>query len=306
MAEVFSGKFNRRYVLKVETTDGNTVTITSPLTLEFQVERTNLSSSNTGSFTIYNLSKQLRDTIFKDQSDLSQDSYLAIQLFAGYDDGKSYFLPRIFNGYIRQAGSYREGPNFKTMIEAFDGYLPSSSQVSATLPKGTPLKDVVKTLTKGFKNIKEQVVGNGFEAGLKKAMSVFGDAMESLKTHIGDNKVYVDDQKAYALAENEVVDSEIVTLSVENGILNTPKKYNQIVEVDCLFEPRLRPSQYLNFISLTAPRLNGAYKVTGISHRGTISGSVGGDCVTTVKMALVQNAVIVYDDSTDTYILENQ
>ena len=51
-----------------------------------------------------------------------------------------------------------------------------------------------------------------------------------------------------------------------------------------LFEPRLMVSQGVTLKSDTAKNFVGTYKIVGLTHRGTISGAVNGECRTTVSM----------------------
>lgn len=295
----FRGKFNRRYTLKLETIDNKIITIESPITLQFQVTRNNLASANTANFTIYNLGANIRNQIYKDQFDTS--IFRAIQLFAGYDDGASGFSTRVFNGFIKMAASHREGPDWKTEIEAYDSYVTPGSNVSTTLPSGTTATDAIKALMGSFSNIKEQVIGSGFTDQSKRGMALMGDPMDILR-QITQDKCYIDDQKAYALGEKDVVPSEIRIFSSDNGLLNTPRKYQNLIEIEALFEPRIKPSQLLELKSTGEPRFNGVYKVTGITHKGTISGAISGDCKTTLQMILIKGWTVVYDRGTNTYI----
>lgn len=294
----FTGKFNRRYVLRVETADNENVTIESPITLDFNIVRNNLASANTANFVIYNLGANLRNKIYKDQFDVS--IFRAVQLFAGYDDGTNGFLSRVFNGFIKRASSQREGPDFKTEIEGYDSYVTPGSNISMTLPNGTSTKDTIKNLMQSFKNIRQQVIGDGFTAQSKRGLALMGDPMDILR-QITQDKIYIDDQKAYALAENEVVESEIRLISSDNGLLNTPRKFQNLVEIEMLFEPRIKPSQLLELKSTTDPRFNGIYKVTGISHKGIISGAVSGDCKTTIQMIFLKDWKVVFDTSTEDF-----
>jgi hypothetical protein len=299
-AKIFTGKFNRRYVLRVETPKRQSyVTITMPLTIEFNVVRNNLASANTANFVIYNLSSKTRDLLYKDQFDTSE--FRAIQLFAGYDDSKAGFLSRVFNGFIKMAGSHRDGSTWKTEIEAYDGYLAATSNVTTTLPAGTPLKDQILNLMNSFSNIQEKVIGNDFEEGSKRGIALMGDPMDALR-QITQGKVYIDDQKAYALGPNDVVPSEIRLISSDNGLLGTPKKHQNLIEIEMLFEPRIKPSQLLELKSSGEKKYNGVYKVTGITHKGIMSDAVSGDCKTTLQMLQIKDWKVVYDSATKQYI----
>lgn len=302
-ASLRNAKWNRNYILRLEINDDQFIEISAPLTLELQVTRNNLSSANTAHFVLYNLNPDTRNLIFKDQYDTSK--FRAIQLFAGYGGTDDTNLARVFNGFIKSACSYREGQNFKTDIEAYDGYITSNSFTTVTLPAGTSSKDTIKNIMESFENIKQQVIGNNFTDTSKRGLSMVGDPMEMLQ-QLTNNQVYIDDQKAYAISQDEVVPSEIRLISDESGILNTPRKHETLVEVEMLFEPRLKPSQLLELKSALEPRYNGVYRVTGITHRGTISGAIGGDLKTQIQMVQMKNYTVIYDQSTNTYIAKSK
>ena len=57
-----------------------------------------------------------------------------------------------------------------------------------------------------------------------------------------------------------------------------------VVEIDMIFEPRLKVGQQLSVISGTEKRFAGTYKVMGFTHRGMISSSMDAPCITTVVL----------------------
>jgi hypothetical protein len=73
------------------------------------------------------------------------------------------------------------------------------------------------------------------------------------------------------------------------------------IELDMLFEPRIKPSQLLELDSLTEKRFNGYYKVVGITHKGTISGATSGSCTTTLQMITIKEANVIMDQGTQEY-----
>lgn len=281
------------------TMSGKKIRVQEPITLEFNVSRNNLASANTAQFTLYNLGPATRDLIYKDQFDTS--AFLPVQLYAGYNDGFNSMLPMIFNGYIKAAYSYREGADYKTTIEAYDSYIAPTSQVSASRPAGSPLKELINVAMSGMSNIKNNVIGNGFDDQIKRGTAMVGDPMD-IMNQITNDKTYIDNQTVYVLGEKDVVPSDIRKLSYENGLLNTPRKSQNLIEVTCLFEPRLKPSQFLELVSVTYPKFNGVYKVTGITHSGVISGAICGEAVTNLQMIFLKNWTVVYDTATQTYI----
>ena len=276
-------KFGRIFTLKIEAMDGFNVEIATPVTLEFAVTRNNLASANTANFVVYNLNETYRNRIFKDQYDVS--TYRAVQLFAGYNDGITKTLPMVFNGNVRSCQSYRQGPNFKTEIDCYDGgFSLSNGFISQSMPAGTPQVGVIKILMDSLPQVQGKVIGTSFLDQAKRGLVLFGNPAELLKQYT-NNGFYIDSQVAYALDKTEVIKGEGLTeISSNTGLLETPRRGEGMIEVQMIFEPRIKISQAITLLSETAKNYNGLYKVVGISHRGVISDAVGGECRTTVTL----------------------
>jgi hypothetical protein len=296
-------KFNRWFILRIETQTKNTyIEIRSPFTLEFSITRSNLAKSNEASFTIYNLNNESRSVLGKDAMDFNlADNRRAIQLFAGYAEKEGDLLPRCFNGTIRRASSQRQGSEFRTIIEAYDGLASFSTQmVSTNLNPGEIQAASIAKVAKSIKGLDKITIGTNFTDVVKRYTAVLGTPSEVLGD-LTEDQFYVDDGSAYALDKSEVINGEIRLINADNGLIGTPKKSEMTVEVEMLFEPRIKPSQLIELQSLTADRFNGVYQVTGIIHRGTISGAMGGDCRTILTMMQQKNYKVVYDLATKEY-----
>jgi hypothetical protein len=301
-------KSNRSYVLKVEASDAAigdiNVEIANPFTCEFNITRNNLASANTANFTIYNLAPLTRDRIFKDVYDIG--NIKAIQFFAGYSERQGTLLPMCFNGNIKRAYSHRVGPDFKTVIEAFDGQQAmANSHVSLTIPAGMTQEQQIQKIAgsmDGFSNDpkKKVTTGDKFTDMSKKAAAIMGNPMDLLN-QICQGQFYIDSGNAYALGSNEVVAGEIRLISAANGLLATPRKMETLVEIEMLFEPRIKPSQLIELDSMTDRRFNGVYKITGITHSGVISGAVGGEARTRLQMMNLKGYTVIQDKATQQY-----
>lgn len=284
-------KFNRTYQLTLDTVDGRSVRVEYPLTLQFQVNRNNLASACTASFTIYNLSPQTRSILVKDRLDTT--NFKSVRFAAGYDD----FLPVVFEGEIRSMQSFRRGPDYLTQVECWSGgYDMANAKTSLTVPAGTTVEALVRRLAADFKQVKKVVVGRKFGVDSKRATSISGNTVAAIKELVG-YRFYIDNQVAYALDNNEVVAGELQVIDDNSGILETPRRQDKVVDVGILFEPRLRVGQRVELVSRsglapdasgnlvgTPSPWNGAYKVIGINHSGIISASENGPCTTTVSM----------------------
>ena len=268
-------KFGRNYVLRVEKQDGGILTISLPFTIEFDITRSTLSSANVCQIRIYNLSLENRNQIRVNAIDYTD--FKSIELRAGYGDN----LPVIFTGNITQAWSVREGVDFITQIECYDGGFAFVNGVTdAQFPAGTPFKAVVGALAGSLPETKLGTIGN-YPGVLTRENSYTGNTMKVL-TEITGGGVFIDNGKVNALLDNEYIATvaDGLVISSASGLLGTPILERTTVRFGMIFEPQLNAGYKITLDSLTESNFNGEYKVVGVKHRGMISESVAGTVVT--------------------------
>lgn len=272
-----SEKFGRNYSLLVETTTGETITITLPFTVEFNIVRNTFSSANSASIRILNLSEKNRNKIRKDVSDYGD--IRSLQFNAGYGVN----LPIAFAGDITQAWSVREGVNFITQIECFDGGSAfATGQTNEQFPAGTPQATVIKTLAQSLPGVSLGAIGK-YEGVLGRGNSYNGPTLSILRELTGGG-VFIDNGQVNCLGNNECLVGEIEVISPASGLLGTPVREAQILHFEMLFEPRIIVGQKVRLQSSTDVSFNGDYKVVSVEHHGVISEAVCGDAVTTVGL----------------------
>jgi hypothetical protein len=270
-------KFGRNYLLNVGTAGGGLLTIELPFTIEFDITRNTLTSANVCSIRIYNLSKNNRNQLRFNPID--QGDYRPVQLFAGYGQN----LSQIFAGNITQAWSVREGTNFITTIECFDGgYAFVNGNAQLTFPLGTAMSTVIGTLAGALPNVQPGYIGN-YPGSLSRGIAVNGNIMSVLRDLTGGG-IFIDNNTANCLGDNECLPANGITVIDDStGLIGTPLLEQTILHADVIFEPRLVVGQQIKFNSTTEPFYNGLYKTTAIKHRGTISGAICGDAITSFE-----------------------
>lgn len=286
-------KFNRKYSLSVQTNTVNpttnardTLTIANPFTLEFDIERNVLSSSNTAILRIYNLSETNRNLLRKNVYDYGVNRALVLR--AGYDTN----LPIAFAGNVMQCFSVREGDNFITQIECLDGGFAFVNGISNTsFPAGTPFVTVIDSLAKQLPGVTVGAIGS-YPGTLSRGNAYSGNTADLLSELTGGG-FFIDNGKVNCLNDNECLSGRVFIINAASGLLGTPLLENNIVHFDMLYEPQLQVGQQIQLDSTTAPKnFNTFYKIIGVKHRGMISEAVCGDAITTVSMfapeALVQ------------------
>ena len=275
-------KFDRNYVMKITTQNNTTITITRPTTLEFNIQRNDFAGTNVGMFSIYNLGAATRNLIRHDVNSTGLFDILSIKLFAGYGNGPLY--PLIFSGNAQRAYSHREGTEFLTTIEAFDGGTAHNNALSDfTVPANTSNADVVNMLLADLVPYGVNVGAVVPLPGTVPKRTQFSDNTTALLQQVTNGNFFIDLETANVLLPQSAIGLQpIVTIDSSTGLLSTPYVEQQLLQFDILFEPRLVVGSTINLQSLTAQPYNGIHRITGIKHRGTISSAVSGDCVTTI------------------------
>lgn len=291
-------KLGRNYFLNIELADESILTVYLPFTIEFTIIRKNLGSVNTCEIRIYNLSQKNRNLIRYDMSDLS--TVRKIQLYAGYGTN----LPLIFDGNMSQAWSFREGVDFITTIQCFDGgdgFINGLIPGTATFSAGTPIQTIYKTLMSYMPNTTFGAIGPSFIYKNGTTNLLVNSRSTSYSGNVGDvlrgitgGAFFVDNGKTYILADNESINGPVAIVNYQTGLLNTPLRENSIVTVDMVFEPGIILGQYIELDTSTFAELNsnsynnsdnvnGYYKVTSLTHRATISESICGDAISKIE-----------------------
>lgn len=269
-------KFQRNYRLTVQADDGELITIESPLTLNFSIERSTMSSINSAQMTVLNLSKKVRSRIFQDR--FGNVQYKRVVLQAGY--GKQ--LSTVFIGNIFQANSFRNGNDIVTFIDARDGGFDTTGSITSRTVEGGTVKETVSSLIAEFDNVTEGKIGT-IEGEFKKPVVLDGNTFELIKKYT-KGRAFIDLEELNVLGDNEVIEGDVPLLTSANGLLSTPRREDAYLTVETIFEPRIVMGQLLGIKSDIASEFDGQYKVIGVKHQGVISGAVGGECKSTFEL----------------------
>ena len=275
-------KFGLTYTMIVQG-DQNTHTIQSPLTIDFDVARNTLASANTARFVLYNLKESTRRDIFHDRYDTL--NYKQVKFTAGYIKEPS--LPVVFQGNITSAYSYRQGADWYTEIDCFDGgFVIINGDASISLPSGWNLQSLIKSLIGGMGNVGVGAVGD-IAAPNSRGISVAGNPWETIQQLNPDGQNFIDKEVANVIRKDEFINSQdgIAVLDSLTGLLGTPRRQNALIEVPMLFEPRAIIGQQVLLKSLEKVN-NGTYQIIGARHAGRISGAVAGDVRTSLSLWL--------------------
>lgn len=289
-------KLGRNYSLLVSLPNGSQLTVAPPFTMEFDITRNTLSSANVCQIRLYNLGANTRNLLRFDWTSIRVFSF--IQLLAGYGSNLSV----IFTGNITQASSVRDGVNFITTIECFDG---GYAFVNASLtgnqgqfPAGTPYQTVYETLISYLPHVSlgaispNYVQDSGGAPYLTSRANSYTGNPASILAEISNGGFFIDNGKAYVLGNNYVLQNAFNQIDASSGLIGTPTREQYKINADMIFEPRVQVGQQVSLVTTTADligptntaqSINGNYKVVGVKHRGIISPVVSGDAITSVE-----------------------
>lgn len=275
-----SRKLGRNYELRIQkSTSDDYITVKPPFTIEVVVQRNILSSVNNCNIRIYNLSENNRNQIQKDAQEISLIKKM--ELRAGYGNN----LYTIFGGNVMSAYSVREGTNYITTVEGFDGgFAMSRATVEKTLRAGISNSQVVNTLISELSkyDVKKGSVGQILGTSTR-GFTLSGNAYDLLQEVTG-NRAFIDNKKVNVLSQDEIVIGAIPVVSSDSGLLGTPRVESTRLTFNMVFEPRLIIGQKILIKSSTQQKLldGRQYKVVSLTHRGTFSEAVGGNVTTEV------------------------
>lgn len=279
-------KWTRNYTLSVQVDENalDYVEVAFPLTISFRIVRNINADANSASFTIYNLAEDTRRKIFLDRYKTMY--YKGIEFRAGYGETKET-LPLIFKGNVQQAFSRRNGVDYLTEIDAFDGgFAFVNGNTNRNFAEGTPDKQIIETLIKDLPGVSKGAIGN-FDYKLLKGNAFNGSTID-LINQVTEQHFFIDLEKAYCLRDDEVLNGNLTVINSATGLLGSPLREESFLTFDMIFEPRLNIGQYVKLESETEKFFNGTYKVLGLEHTGTISGAQSGECKTKVSLWYIE------------------
>lgn len=271
-------KFLRTYEIRITTPDGFAITIKPPITAQVEVEQSVKGSSlSNASVTITNLAPATRTRLGKDR--FTKPQYWQIIIMAGY--GKTLF--EIFRGNIQEGYSYKQGTEWFTKLECYDGaYQVQNGFMAETFTKDTTMKDAIIQSARYLPQLLVGLLGSpASEDKPARGRVVIGNPYDEIQK-ITNGQSFISGENLYVLADNEVMEGEVFVLSAEDN-KTTPKRRDGYLEVDRIFSPELKVGRIAELRSLIE-KYNGQYKIFGIKHTATFSGAEAGDATTTVSL----------------------
>ena len=253
------------------------MTISPPVSVQFDVDRAVMATQNNASVTFYNLAPSTRDKIYKDKFMFTQ--YWQMFILAGYGKTELY---EIFRGNIQEAFSYKQGTEWITKIDAYDGaYAIQNGFVNETMTKDTSLKDMVTRVIHTMPQMLAGVLGSPTDGSSARGKTLIGPSYD-VAQDLTSGQAFVDGETLNVMADNEVISGQAFVLDSDN-IFESPRRRDTYLEVSTLFSPEIRIG-YMCQLKSKITRYNGNYKVLGIKHSATISQASAGEATSMISL----------------------
>lgn len=256
-------QFGRVLELKIGNRKENIVI--NNLRVTFSIKKTLTSEPNTAEISVYNLNDSNRNLITGKQ-------YHFLELSVCY---KEDVLRLIFCGDILTVENKLTGQDIITTMRCGDGH------------RAYTEKTIIKTMQKGQKDsdfLNEAVSSFGVQKGaidlphdrvLPRGKVMMCDTREAMhKIAINNNADWSiqDDQLVVIPKDKALANNEGWVISRSTGMIGSPKKSNEGLEVTTLCNPHYRIGSLVR-VESKLTEYNGDYKVKSIEHNGDLYGT---------------------------------
>ncbi len=266
----------RKFEINISTPEGQLVTISNPFTVKFNIKRNTLASTNSCTLTINNLGPETRSLLFKDRFTFTE--YWQMSILAGYNTRKLVFLGNVLECY-----SYKSGTEWITEITAFDGlYGVQNGFISETINKGATYQQLIAKVLSTIPLVSRGVIGDPAEADAPKRGTVMVGRSAEIMDKLTGGRYFIDNETMNVISRDEYIGEGILELT-SSILLETPKRQDALMSCKTLFFPEANIANGVRVTSLQS-EYDGLYKIIGLDHTVTISGSEGGTAITTLEL----------------------
>lgn len=291
--------------------NGLILTLSHPLTVEFNIRKNITGQLNQATFSIYNLNSTTRQQIefdrFLTQNAQSINSgiatveplYVPVSFYSGFN---MLSMANLFQGNIQQAYSTKNKVDVKTIISCVDGlYGFNNSFSKIDVKTDTNSSNVLSSVLYDLKNLGVGYVTDVVKYGLPYGMSYNGRTIDKLRSlsngNANDSKTFadffIDNEKVNILGTYEAFVNKSVTQITGSTMLDAPRRSGQYIELSLIFEPSFQLGQIVNILTSYNSFMSGQYKVVGINHSGVLGGSKSGQCQTTLQLFNPNNVPLI-------------
>lgn len=250
----------------------------SGLRVNFSIEKGRLPNPNTSKIQIYNLSKSSRSFV-------EQKNQVLI-LEVGYaPPGAEPVHELIASGDVKKISNEKNGVDWLTTFELGDGEVAlQETLINKSFEAGASLTKMIKETAKSFGKAVNNISGIT-EKTFKSGVTLSGSAKQIMSELVesGGAEWSIQDDEIMVLGKRETTAEEAILISENTGMIESPVKTDDGIEVQSLLLPRIRPGRKIMIESAgtffdaqrgTSRPFTGEYSVRKVTHTGdTLEGA---------------------------------
>ena len=238
--------------------NGEAITIDNSLRVSFDCEKSISDKPNQAKIMIYNLS------LSNIEKALNGD-FKRVVLSVGY-----HSLNQLFIGDITKASVKRADVDFILTLECADGFAAyKNGRIKISLERGATDKDIIKNLTGTFPGIRLGQMEIPNLRKLPRGKVLNGDTRELLNKIANNSQAdwCIQDNEFIFLPKNKVLKNQAVVLSQESGMIGSPERTDDGLELNCLLNTELKIGGLVQVKSIIKS-FDGFYKIVKVKHTG--------------------------------------
>lgn len=251
-------QYGRNYELIIGN-DQESVVITD-LTVTFDIDKTISSEPNPATFTVTNLNQSTRNLI-------TSKKYNRLMFNFGYADD----LKTLYVGYIDEVENSKEATDIVSILTCADGAIDyRESRVAVTLNKGATDQEIIKQSLKTMVNTTAGIEQYTVERQLPRGKTIVGNTRDVVaqvaKNQNADWSIQ-DGQFMLLPKQNALANDEGFVISEDTGMIGSPQKTSDGLEVRCYLNNVMRVGQLCRVESML-PEYTGDFKIIKLQMKG--------------------------------------
>ncbi|MCO6545357.1 MAG: hypothetical protein J6583_07470 [Gilliamella sp.] len=235
------------------------------LRVAFSIKKTLTSEPNAGEISVYNLNDSNRNLITSKQ-------YNFLELSVCY---KEDVLRLIFCGDILTVENKQIGKDIITTMRCGDGHRAYTEKtIIKTMQKGQKDSDFLNEAVSSF-GVQKGTINLPNDRALPRGKVLMCDTREAMhKIAINNNADWsIQDDQLVVIPKNKALaNNEGWVISRNTGMIGSPKKSNDGLEITTLCNPHYRIGSLVR-VESKLTEYNGDYKVKSIEHNGDLCGA---------------------------------
>lgn len=262
--------FNRQATLRVQSRRGDFESTAgrpvieqreySGLRVAFSIEKSSESTPNQARISVYNMNSDSRSFV--------EQKGATAELKVGYSPlGLEPTLQSIFSGDAGKVKSERNGADWVTTFELGDAQKKLAEvKFDKSFEKGITLKDAITDVAGSFGLAVNQIEGVA-EKTFKSGLTLSGGSKQIMDQLVSDGGAEwsVQDGEVKVIGPQQTTGEEVIIISPQTGLINSPIKRDDGVEFTSLLIPSIRPGRR---IEIRSRLVNGVYRVRKVIFSG--------------------------------------